>query len=332
MLFLLCTLALAHTDYGERNFEAFMTKFEKVYDLEEKAYRLSVFNQNLKTLDVHNAGYEAGNHTWFMKVTQFADMTPYEFSAYVKRGSGGGYLRDPARIPNIKHHEKVEGCGSVDWVAQGKVTPVKNQGNCGSCWSFSTTGAIEGRYSIRTGGSPTPLSEQELVDCDHRDSGCNGGLMDYGFYWVETNGGLCSESAYPYTSGNTGRSGSCQKYYCSNVAGATVSSYTDVTPNSESQLENAVCAGPVSVAIEADQYSFQMYGGGVLTGRCGANLDHGVLAVGFGTDGADQYWKVKNSWGTSWGEAGYIRMCKNCGANNGAGECGIAAQPSFPNP
>jgi len=308
-------------------FTEFRTKFNKAYTVEEEKYRLGVYNSNLKVMEVHNAGYEAGNHTWFMKVTQFADMTPYEFEAYVKRGSGGGYVRDPNHKPNYKTLEKVEGCGSIDWVSQGKVTPVKNQGNCGSCWSFSATGAIEGRYSIARGGSPTPLSEQELVDCDSRDSGCNGGLMDYAFYFVEENNGICSESAYPYTSGETGRSGRCQSY-CSPVA--TVRSYSDVSPNSQSQMENAVCSGPVSVAIEADQYSFQMYGGGVLTSRCGAQLDHGVLAVGYGTDGANQYWKVKNSWGASWGESGYIRLCKNCGANYGAGQCGILAQPSYP--
>jgi len=212
---------------------------------------------------------------------------------------------------------------SVDWVASGKVSDVKNQGQCGSCWSFSTTGAIESRCAIANGGSPLSLSEQELVDCDTRDDGCNGGAMQNGFLYAEEHSGLCLESAYPYTAaGGTCKSSSCTHY-------DEIQSYTSVS-SGESNLEAAVAEGPVSIAIEADQMSFQLYSGGVLTASCGTALDHGVLAVGYDNDYSTPYWKVKNSWGATWGEDGYIRLCKGCGKNGEEGECGLAADASYP--
>jgi hypothetical protein len=199
---------------------------------------------------------------------------------------------------------------------------------------FSTTGAIESRVAIAGGGLHI-LSEQELVDCDNKDSGCNGGLMDYGFEFVINNGGLCQENDYPYVSGDTKRAGTCDDSTCTKYD--KISSYADVTPYSQDDLESALCEGPVSIAIEADQQSFQFYSSGVLTSQCGSNLDHGVLLVGMGTDGSDDYWKVKNSWGESWGEEGYIRLCRNCNMNcrgiftkKCAGQCGLIQQPSYP--
>jgi C1A family cysteine protease len=190
---------------------------------------------------------------------------------------------------------------------------------------------MEGRYKVAK-GSLTSLSEQNLVDCDNRqnggsDLGCNGGLMDSAFSWAKKNGGLCTESAYPYTSGTTTKAGTCNQSKCSKYSAPA--GYVDVTKNSESALTSALNSGPVSVAIEADQSSFQLYKSGVFTGTCGTNLDHGVLAVGYGTDGGKDYYKVKNSWGTKWGEGGYIRIERNSKQNGG--QCGILmGPPSYP--
>jgi C1A family cysteine protease len=218
---------------------------------------------------------------------------------------------------------------SVDWTTQGAVTGVKDQGNCGSCWSFSATGALEGAYKIKY-GTLISFSEQNLVSCDNIDSACNGGLMDNAFTWTMRNGGLCTESGYPYTSGTTGQKGTCMTT-CSKNVNVAPRSYTDVQKNSDSALMTAIAKQPVSIAIQANQPDFQLYKSGVLTGNCGTNLDHGVLAVGYGTwtDGTD-YYKVKNSWGTGWGMGGYILIQR--GKNQQCGECGIlCGPPSYPN-
>jgi len=214
---------------------------------------------------------------------------------------------------------------SVDWVSAGAVTPVKNQGSCGSCWSFSTTGSLEGAYFIKY-GTLKSFSEQELVSCDTTDSGCNGGWMDTAFEWVTNNKGLAYEADYPYTSGS-GTAPACNmsgKYQDPNVAPA---SYTDVKAGSVSALQSAVAQQPVSIAIQANQPAFQSYSSGVLTGRCGQRLDHGVLAVGYGTwtDGT-AYWKVKNSWGADWGMDGYILI-----ERSDADLCGVLDAASYPN-
>ncbi len=218
---------------------------------------------------------------------------------------------------------------SVDWTTKGAVTGVKDQGNCGSCWSFSATGALEGAYQIKY-GQLVSFSEQNLVSCDTLDSACNGGLMDYAFTWTKTNGGLCTESGYPYTSGSTGQKGTCYTT-CAKNTNVAPKSYTDVAKNSDDALMTALSLQPVSIAIQANQPAFQLYKSGVLTGDCGSNLDHGVLAVGYGTwtDGT-AYYKVKNSWGTGWGMGGYILIQR--GKNQRCGECGIlCGPPSYPN-
>merc|ERR1719242_608136 len=228
----------------------------------------------MDTIYEHNQG----NHTWTMGINQFSDVTPTEFEKIYL-----GYIHRPNAARNEADLSGLEAANDVDWTTKGAVTPVKNQAQCGSCWAFSTTGSLEGRTQIATGTLPD-LSEQELVDCAGSDGnqGCNGGLMDYAFKYVEEQGGLCSENDYPYA----GRKHLFCSYYrkkCSKRSGA-ISGFTDVAHKESDQLKAAVCKGPVSVAIEADQSSFQHYGGGVLTKACGAQLDHGVLAVGYGTE------------------------------------------------
>lgn len=204
------------------------------------------------------------------------------------------------------------------------VTPVKNQAQCGSCWAFSSTGSIEGAHAIAT-GNLVSLSEQQLVDCSvaQGNHGCQGGLMDYAFTYVMSNGGITTETNYAYTA--TGPN-TCQSDKASNHA-ATVASFADVPQNQEAQLIAAVTRQPVSVAIEADQSAFQFYKSGVFKEACGTQLDHGVLAVGFGTTGGQDYWIVKNSWGTTWGLSGYILMAQHVGAT---GICGINMMSSYP--
>lgn len=283
----------------------------------EHDLRFEIFKDNMEKIKEH----KKGGHSWRMGITQFSDMTTKEFKEYISCGS---LKHKPANSTHDapKSWNKTAKT-SVDWVAKGAVTPVKNQGSCGSCWAFSTTGAIEGRYFIAK-GKLNSLSEQDLVDCSKENNGCNGGLMDYGFDFVETNNGLCNEDEYAYTGTHHWR---CKENGCTKYD--VISTYQDVT-SSTSALESACSDGPVSIAIEADQDSFQQYTGGVLTAECGTGLDHGVLLVGYGTEGSNDYWNVKNSWGEDWGESGYIKLCRNCHANRGKGQCGILSTASYP--
>jgi hypothetical protein len=211
----------------------------------------------------------------------------------------------------------------IDWRTKGAVTAVKNQGSCGSCWSFSTTGCLEGAHFIKT-GELVSFSEEQFVECDYgilKNMGCNGGLMDKAFKYAEGTA-IATEEAYPYTSG-AGVKGSCDT---SKTADATfkVASYTDVAKENVDALKAALEQQPVSVAIEADKMVFQQYTSGVLSGTaCGTQLDHGVLAVGWGNDGTQDYYIVKNSWGPTWGDEGFIKIA----AEAGAGVCGIQSGP-----
>ncbi len=228
---------------------------------------------------------------------------------------------------------------SVDWRTKGAVSKVKNQLSCGSCWSFSSTGSLEGAYAIKY-GNLVSFSEQQLVDCDNIKNGggnlgCNGGNMEPTLQWIGKNGGICTEEAYPYVSGTTGQAGTCQKT-CAKVSGSAVSKTVEVAPKSDSAMMSALAQQPVSIGLEADQPAFQLYKSGVFTAPCGTNLDHGVLVVGYGTDNGLDYYIVKNSWGTTYGENGYIRLGKGNDPatgkpyNGGAGQCGMLSTPVYP--
>jgi len=330
-LFASAALAGTNRTQTEQEYWAMWQDFQEIRWLgdfvtfEDHASRFSIFKDNVDRINTHNKE----GHSWLMGVTPFADMTPQEFKARVIGDTCKPHFAKNAKLnaartkldKGRRRAEKV--ASSVDWDAEGNVSPVKNQGQCGSCWSFSTTGAIEARTSIKNGVSPISLSEQELVDCDDNDNGCEGGAMQNGFLYAEEHNGLCLESAYPYTASD----GTCHSSSCTHYS--PVSSYTTVY-SGETYLKSAVAAGPVSVAIEADQMAFQLYSSGVFDGTCGTSLDHGVLAVGYDDTASSPYWKIKNSWGSSWGENGYIRLCKDCGKNGSSGQCGLAMDASYP--
>jgi len=307
--------AFVERDYQDA-FTQWMVNFEKSYVPEEFFYRYNVFKANMDYVEAHNAG----NSTFTVELNKFADLSTGEFKniylGYKPELHRGNAKRTVALVDLPATYPS----GSLDWSQKGAVTGIKDQGQCGSCWAFSTTGAIEGTVQLNH-GVLTSLSEQQLMDCSYSygNLGCSGGLMDNAFQYAEANG-LCTEAAYPYTA----KDSTCKSTSCSMSAYTKISNYKDVAHN-ENSLGAAVDSTPISVAIEADQSGFQLYKSGVFSGICGKNLDHGVLLVGYGTDSGQDYWKVKNSWGTSWGEAGYIRMIRN------QDECGIADEPSYPN-
>jgi C1A family cysteine protease len=320
--------------FYEEKFYEWLQEFKshpsvQVRDGDHFVHLLQNFANNHDLIETHNAQ----NLTYTLGHNAFSHMSYEEWVEYMRFGLAKDRVHEPSDLIHEAPEDPSVLASSVDWVAAGAVTPVKNQGNCGSCWSFSATGSLEGVYKIKT-GTLNSYSEQELVSCDigtFTNHGCNGGLMDYAFKWVKDNGGLCYESAYPYTSGTTGQNGDCKSHTCDDKS-LKLTGYVDVKTNNDAALASAVAMNPTAIAIQANQPAFQLYKSGVLTGTCGANLDHGVLAVGYGTDsnGGD-YWKVKNSWGASWGESGYIRIARGESYNNGKGQCGIySGPPSYP--
>ncbi|XP_047083636.1 cysteine protease 1-like [Lolium rigidum] len=284
--------------------------------------RFRAFWDNLKIVDTHNADADA--HGFRLGMNRFADLTNDEFrAAYhgtAARSLGGLAVGERYRHDGVEALPK-----SVDWREKGAVAPVKNQGQCGSCWAFSAVGAVEGINKIVTGDLVT-LSEQELVECarNGQNSGCNGGMMEDAFDFIARNGGIDTEEDYPYTA----KDGRCDHAKKSRTV-VSIDGFESVPENDELSLKKAVAHQPVSVGIEAGGPEFQLYESGVFTGRCGTELDHGVVAVGYDTtdDGKD-YWIVRNSWGPNWGEGGYIRMERNVTARTG--KCGIAMMASYP--
>merc|ERR1712160_94769 len=270
-------------------------------DSEEK-YRMQVFYENFQFVQNFK------DDMMTAALNGFADLTNAEFKKQF-----AGYKGQQSAQKNVQTLSTADLPESVDWRSKNAVSDVKNQGQCGSCWAFSTTGGMEGAWQIAS-GRLTSMSEQQLVDCSTQNAGCNGGSMELAFNYAGTTN-VATESSYPYK----GRDGSCKSSYTTAIPSGGVTGYKSVGQSSNS-LKSALATGPVSVAIEADQTAFQMYSGGVLSSGCGTNLDHGVLAVGYDSTS----FKVKNSWGSSWGANGYLQISQS------GNTCGIHSDASYP--
>jgi len=285
----------------------------------ERLHRMKVFETNVKLIKEH---MDKGGDVK-LALNSFADLSRAEFKA--RYLSLDQRAMNSNRTKNVVVKNATALPDKVDWRDKGAVTGIKDQKQCGSCWAFSATGAMEGVFAAKN-GSLKSFSEQQLVDCSGSEGneGCNGGLMDYAFSYVQKKG-IQSETSYPYTA----RDGTC-KYDPSKVE-IKISGFTDVAANDEDQLAAAVVDHPVAVAIEADSIVFQFYSSGVIDSKsCGTDLDHGVLAVGYDATAPKNYWIVKNSWGTGWGDKGYVKILKVAGGKS-AGICGIAEMASYPN-
>ncbi|KAJ0977360.1 hypothetical protein J5N97_012834 [Dioscorea zingiberensis] len=308
---------------GLELFEQWSAKHGKVYQHpSERAMRFENFLKNLAYVLERNAKRELTSIGHTVGLNAFADLSNEEFRVkYLSK------MKLLGKTKMVEIEGKTEECDapySLDWRKKGAVTGVKDQGQCGSCWAFSSTGAMEGINAI-TIGDLISLSEQELVDCDTTNEGCDGGNMDYAFEWVINNGGIATEYDYPYT----GQDGRCN-IEKENIKAVTIDGYQDVAPD-ENALLCAVAKQPVSVGIDGSSIDFQLYTGGIYDGDCSsdpADIDHAVLIVGYGSEKNIDYWIVKNSWGTSWGMKGYIYIRRNTGLPYGV--CAINVMASYP--
>ncbi len=317
--FIITLLNLLNIDIWSK-FTLFQEKYNRAYSIEEVYDRFMIFKNNVNIINTHNADT---CKTFNMTINKFTDLTPEEFR---ERYVGKMYTSSDYGCVSVGNTDSSE-IETFDWRTYNVVNPVRNQGQCGSCWAFATTANAESVWAIHT-GDLYDLSEQYLVDCatgiGYFNMGCKGGNMDSAFKYM-INNKQCNESAYPYTSGVTETKSKC--HACDEFTSFT--SCYDVVSNNQAALKAAVLKNPVVIGIEADTYYFQSYSGGILTSSlCGTTIDHAVEIVGFGIDNDTKYWTVRNSWGADWGEEGYFRILRTDSTDD-EGVCGLAMEPSY---
>jgi len=313
---LLVAVGSAHSALNEESYQnqfvGFVKQFNKQYNAAEVFFRFNVFKDNLEFISQQNSL----NKSFALGVNEFSDMTHKEFlSTLVGQRLKSAIGNDPEAVATVEPQTKAPRA-EVDWRDKGCVTAVKNQGSCGSCWTFSSTGAMEAMHFFAN-GTLVDLSQQQLVDCagPEGNHGCSGGLTYNAFKWVQKNGGICSLAGYPYV----GRDMTCKKT-CQPVA--KVGGYVTVDKN-ENALKTSVDGRPTSISLDARGREWQSYKSGIFNvPSCGREMEHDVLAVGYSDSG--NYWLVKNSWGTNWGERGYIRIVR------GKNMCGLADDVYYP--
>lgn len=309
-------------------FKTWMTTHGFNFDEHDYFQRLENFIVNDKFIEKINSQ----KLSYTLAHNKFSHMTSKEFydsmlCSDIK--SQKSYLDDNNFIHSYTSLDVEELPSSVDWRSKNVTNVILDQGQCGSCYSFSTTSVLESAYAIKYGDLQV-FSEQQMVDCSKLSSGCNGGSLDGSFRWFKMNGGVCLYSDYPYISGKTKSAGQCQTS-CKNYPKTTVKSWTYVPKNDKIAFITAVAKQPISIAIEADTRSFQLYSGGVYSDeKCGTNLDHAVAIVGYNNEAGQEYYILRNSWGSDgWGEKGYMRISMNSEKNEGI--CGLYMTPSYPN-
>jgi C1A family cysteine protease len=307
--------------------------------LPEGDHELLRILENWKNNDRIIADTNSKNLSYTLGHNAFSGMSSDEFAEHMHFGLNREILETSGLRGFSETLVETSAETSVDWRTQGVVSPIQDQKAAGTCYSFGTSCAVETALAIKT-GVLTKLSEQQIVDCSTIKNGgpnfgVGGGQIAPTFEWIGKVGGLCTEQAYPYVSGTTGKTGTCQKT-CSKVSGSAVQSVVNVKPKSDADMMTALSKTVVTIAVEGDESTFQLYKSGVFTGKCGTTLDHAVALVGYGSQSGLDYYILRNSWGQSWGQSGYMLIGKGNDPatgkpyNNGAGQCGLLMEGSYP--